>query len=264
MSIDGSINGAPVNELEVNGSGYEEVKLPLMLAEIVLTGSMDASANETISPGLVAEMVITGYSGETINPSSEGVAGIELQGVSGEEILPTVQGSLLAEVSLEGQEGFTLNPSSEGVAFLTLDGHEGFTLNGSSAGVAGITLGSEEGFTLNSSSAGVAEMDLLGMIDITVSGGKGATGIAEMTLDVEMAPYIWTYFYPSGMAEMALEGQWNPRYRPPVPQGFQALGALEVMVVAEDGTLSPVEGPRRLEVPADDATLGVDEEESLQ
>lgn len=244
MSIDGSINGAPVNELEVNGSAQAEVKLPLMLADIVLTGSLDASANDTMSPELVAEMVINGYSGETLNPSSEGIAGIELQGVSGADILPIVQGSSLAEISLEGQEGFTLN--------------------GSSAGVAGITLSGEEGFTLNSSSAGVAEMELLGVLDITASDVQGATGIAEMTLDVEMAPYIWTYFYPSGMAEMVLEGQWNPRYRPPVPQGFQSLGAMEVMVVAEDGILSPVEGPRRLEVPADDATLGVDEEESLQ
>lgn len=263
MSIYGSINEAPLNELEING-GYEEIVLPLMTAEIELSGLLDATSNNVVLPDLVAQMVLSGLSGETINASSEGVAGIEIQGLSGEQILATIQGESLAAMAIEGLEGFTLNSSSAGIATMDLVGQVSLTLNGSSEGVAGIVIDALEGFTLNSSSAGVSTMEILGLSDITVSGGKGANGIAEMVISVEMAPYIWTYFYPSGMSEMSLAGQWNPRYRPPVPEGFQALGSLDVMVVAKDGSLSPVQAPRRLKVAPDDATLVVDEEESVQ
>lgn len=234
--FEGTLNGAPLNELAVNDTPAE----PVYLSEAVAAIRIDVQGNPQVRGNIfastaIAALVLAGEGDSTVNPSSAGLSALRLIG--------------------EGQA--TVSPSSEGIAALRLAGLGAATVSPSSEGVADVRLRPRGELTLNPSSDGVARLrvDVLG--DVTVSGGVDSGGIAKLRLRTRLAPYVWTYLYNEGRAEMRLTGLVNPRYRPRLPSAFHpALDRMPVAaeawrgVVVDDGAAMPVRPDRnRLTVP---------------
>lgn len=209
------LNSYAINELPINGNGFEEIALPEAVASLVLGGSLDGA------------------------------------------LLETIAGESLAAMQFDGEGSLTVSPGSTGIAGMVFAGQADMTLNGSSTGISRMLMELQALPTLNSSSEGVAGIDLVAIADITVSGGKDSGGVAAMVLGAQIDPYVWTYFYPGGMAPMAMTGIVNRDYRPPLPATFYP--ALERFQVGDDTRLGEVrpdndtmlvpEGRQRLEVP---------------
>lgn len=200
--------------------------------------------------------------------TSVAVADMTLAGFLEGQLSGVVSGDSLAVLQLVGEGSITLNPSSQGTAALALEVLAEPTLNPSSDGIADLLLDVLAAPTLNPSSQGVAGLDLIGIADITVSGGAESSGVASMVLGASIYPDVWTYIYSSGLAPMVMTGLVNREYRPPIPatfypafDRFEVGGDGRLGDVREDGsTMQVPEGRQRLnDVEADSETMLVPE-----
>lgn len=194
--FEGTLNGAPLNELAINETPAEPVYLP----EAVATIRVDVQGNPQVRGNVfastaIAGIAITAEGDGTVNPSSEGLSAIHLAG------------ALQATVS----------PSSEGVAGVRLSGQASPTINPSSDGVAEIRLALPGELTLSPSSQGVAEVRIDVIGDVTVSGGVDSGGIAKLRVRPRLSPYVWTYLYNEGLGVIRAGGIVSPLARPRIP-----------------------------------------------
>jgi len=166
----------------------------------------------------------------------------------------------VAGIALTPSASVTVNPSSEGLAGVTLTLPGSVTLSSSGQGIADIALSGSADPTINPSSDGVAELALALSAYITVSGGTGSGGVAGIRVAPRLDPYVWTYLYNAGLAEIALGGLVNPRYRPPLPTTFYPANETLLLgpdarrgQVAPDADTMPVRpGRHRVEVPEEE------------
>jgi len=137
MLFEGTLNGAPLNELAINETPAEPVYLP----ETIATIRVDAQGNPQVRGSIfastaIAGIIITAEGDGTANPSSEGVAGARLSGQASPTISPSSDGVAEIRLALPGE--LTLNPSSEGVAEVRIDVIGDVTVSGGvdSGGIA--------------------------------------------------------------------------------------------------------------------------------
>ena len=113
--FEGTLNGAPINELAINETPAEPVRMP----EAVATIRVDVQGNPQVRGNVfastaIAGIAITAEGDGTVNPSSEGLSEIRLAGDLQATVSPSSDG--VAEIRLAPPGELTLNPSSQGVA----------------------------------------------------------------------------------------------------------------------------------------------------
>jgi hypothetical protein len=135
--FEGTLNGAPINELAINETPAEPVYLP----ETIATIRVDVQGNPQVRGNVfastaIAGIAITAEGDGTVNPSSEGLSEIRLAGDLQATVSPSSEG--VAGVRLSGQASPTINPSSDGVAEIRIDVIGDVTVSGGvdSGGIA--------------------------------------------------------------------------------------------------------------------------------
>lgn len=119
-----------------------------------------------------------------------------------------------ARIGLAPFGSATVSPGSEGVAEIKARGRDdGTSINPAlfEGAVLGIALHlNDEGITLS----------------------PGSEGVASVRLVPRLSPYIWTYLYNAGTANIDVRALVDPRYRPPLPAAFYP--AFEWLAVSPD------------------------------